>query len=286
MVNLIITQENAVDELYSHAKVCLTAHKDIDKKYRSYMAFFADGTFLVDERAQEDVVLTSLVTDFRANYPSLKRKSAQYVSAAMLKAVYRKAQEFDWYEPQYASWKHLSKKEKDKIREFWRRMENKTCLSVTTITTPQVFRFYSPDKGKFALFADGWLTIAENSPYLEELPRALSELYPETSMVEVVPTHYVEAIYDFLLYRQPSAREIYIDLCMQKMSKRLNVSLSEALQVMQKQTRGWINLLLLDEKTARSMIYSDFVEKSLADSDENWARVMNNKKDFNIGRFL
>lgn len=288
MTNVVITPEDAVNELYSHAKVCITAHKDvdIDKKYRSYMAFFADGTFLVDERARDDAALISLVMDFRTEYPSLKRKPAQYVSAAMLKAVYRKAQEYDWYEPQYASWKHLSQKERDKMRQFWWRLEDKTCLSVTTVTTPQVFRFYSPDKGKFALFSGGWLIIAEDSPYIDELPQALSELYPETSMVEIVPEHYVEAVYDYLLYRQPSAREIYIDLCMQKMSKRLNISLSEALQMMQKQTWGWRRLLLLDEKTARSMIYSEFVEKSLADVDENWARIMEGKKDFHIGFFL
>jgi len=53
MINDIITQENAVDELYARGKVCITAHKEanVDKKYRPYLALFADGTFLIDERA-------------------------------------------------------------------------------------------------------------------------------------------------------------------------------------------------------------------------------------------
>lgn len=288
MINEVITSEDAVEELYAKGKVCLTAHKEanIDKKYRPYLALFADGTFLVDERAQTDVVLQNLFIDFCNEYFSKKRKAKQYVSPQMLKAVYRKAQDFDWYEPQYASWKDLTAAERSKMRQFWRRTEDKTCLSVTTITTPEVFRFYSPDKGKFALFADGWLTLAEDSPYLEELPRALSKLYPETNMVEIVPPHYVEMIYDCLLYRQPSAREIYIDLCMLKMCQKMQVSRKEALDIMQKQISGWSKLLLLDEKTARSMIYSEFVEKTLAQNDKRWADIMAAKKEYLIGKFL
>ena len=44
MINGIVTQEDAVNELYAHGKACLTAHKEanIDKKYRPYLALFAD----------------------------------------------------------------------------------------------------------------------------------------------------------------------------------------------------------------------------------------------------
>ncbi|MBR6355629.1 MAG: hypothetical protein IKR92_02125 [Alphaproteobacteria bacterium] len=277
-----------VNQLYDVGKICLTAYAgvDMDKKYRPYLAQFADGTFLVDARAENDVALLSLSKEFCEAYPSARRKARQFVSAEVLKAVYRKAQEFDWYEPQYASWKDLTAAERAKMRQFWWRMEDKICLSVTTITTPEVFRFYSPDKGKFALFADGWLAMAENTPYADELPKALSALHPETNMVEVVPPHYVDMVYDFLLYRQPSAREIYIDLCRQKMSRRRHLSLAEAQEVMEKQTWGWRRLLLLDEKTARSMIYSEFVEKSLAAEDEQWAQIMEEKKEYCIGTIL
>ncbi len=242
--------------------------------------------FWADARAENDVALLSLSKEFCEAYPSARRKAWQFVSAEVLKAVYRKAQEFDWYEPQYASWKDLTATERAKMRQFWRRMEDKICLSVTTITTPEVFRFYSPDKGKFALVADGWLVMAENTPYADELPRALSALYPDTNMVEVVPSQYVDMVYDFLLYRQPSAREIYIDLCRQKMSRRRHLTLAEAQEVMQKQAWGWCKLLLLDEKTARSMIYSEFVEKSLAADDEQWAQIMAAKKEYQIGTIL
>ena len=288
MTENIATINDTVEQLYQQGKVCLTAHKDaeIDKKYRPYLALLADGTFLVDARAEKDMVLMTLVLEFCTAYPSAKRKPKQYVSSELLKSVYCKAQEFDWYEPTNGSWKNLNTAERAKMRQFWQRMENKTCLSVTTITTPEIFRFYSPDKGNFALFADGWLIMAANTPYADELPKALSSLYPETNMVEIVSPQYVDMVYDFLLYRQPSAREIYISLCMQKMNRLLNISLTEALNVMQKQKYGWRRLLLLDEKTARSMIYSEFVEQSLAIADKNWAHVMAHKKEYRIGEFL
>lgn len=288
MINEIMTVKQAVDDLYAEGKICLTAYAgaNIDKKYRPYLAQFADGTFLVDARAEKDMVLMNLVLEFCTAYPSVNRKPKQYVSAELLKAVYRKAQEFDWYEPQYGTWNNLTASERAKMRQFRQRMEDKICLSVTTITTPEVFRFYSPDKGKFALFAGGWLVMAENTPYADELPRVLSELYPETNMVEIVAPQYVDMVYDFLLYRQPSAREIYIDLCRQKMSRRRHLTLAEAQEVMQKQTWGWRKLLLLDEKTARSMIYSEFVEKSLAAEDEQWAQMMAEKKEYHIGMIL
>lgn len=288
MAQDIANIDDIVNQLYDAGKICLTAYSGagMDKKYRPYLAQFADGTFLVDARAERDMVLMNLSLEFCTAYPSVKRKKRQFVSAEVLKTVYRRAQKFEWYEPQLTSWKDINAAERSKMLSFWQRMEAKKCLSVTTITTPETFRFYSPDKGKFALFADGWLTIAENSPYLEELPRALSTLYPDTNMVEVVPSHYVDMIYDFLLYRQPSAREIYIDLCRQKMSRRRHLSLAEAQDVMQKQTWGWRRLLLLDEKTARSMIYSEFVEKSLAAEDEQWAQIMDEKKDYYIGTIL
>ena len=288
MTQDIANIDDIVNQLYDAGKICLTAYSgaNMDKKYRPYLAQFADGTFLADERAHKDAAFAAMVSEFRAVYPSEKRKATRYVSSELLKAVYRKAQEFDWYEPQYASWKGLTAAERAKMRQFWRRMEDKICVSVTTITTPEVFRFYSPDKGKFALFADGWLAMAENTPYADELPKALSTLYPETNMVEIVPPHYVDMVYDFLLYRQPSAREIYIDLCRQKMSRRRHLTLAEAQEVMQKQTWGWRRLLLLDEKTARSMIYSEFVEKSLAAEDKQWAQMMENKKEYHIGTIL
>ena len=288
MINGIITQENAVDELYARGKVCITAHKEVnvDKKYRPYLALFADGTFLIDERAKEDAVLQNLVFEFYKDYPLQQKLDKRYVSVQMLKAVYHRAQDFEWYQPQYDIPTDLGAADRQKLHSFLERVLRRRCLSITTLTTPNWFQFYSPDKEKFALFEGEWLIIAQNSPHIEMLSSNISRLYPQMEMVEVVPQYYVEAIYEKFLYTQPSAREIYIDLCRQKICNLLHISLLEAQEVMQKQVWGWRNLLLLDEQTARSMIYSDFVEKSLAAADESWAQVMANKKEFRIGSFL
>ena len=288
MVNSIITQENAVNELYTHGKVCITAHKkaNIDKKYRPYLALFADGTFLVDERAKADVVLQNLVFEFYKDYPSQKRLPKQYVSPQLLKAVYYRAQDFDWYLPQYDIPTDLSTTDRQKLQSFLERILKRQCLSITTLTTPDWFQFYSPDKEKFALFENGCLVVAQNSPHIDMLLSNISKLYPQIEMVEVVPQYYVEAIYEKLLYIEPSAREIYINLIQHKLMKRLKITSEEALKVMQNQTYGWRRLLFLSEANARSMIYSEYVENCFIESDEHFAAQMAAKKDFNIGVFL
>ena len=278
MKNNIITQQNAMDELYAHGKICLTASKmaKIDSKYRPFLALFADETFLVDERAQTDEVIKEIALEFRIAFPTLHQLKWQYVSASFLKAVYHKAQEFDWYLPQYPISPNLSPDEVRKLQGFLKRVTNAPCLSVTTITTPEWFRFYSPDKGKFALFANGWLVIAQNSPFLDELPSDISQIYPQISMVETVPEYYVTSIYEHMLYIQPSAREIYIELEKRKIMQSRNISEDEAVVILQSNPKSWKKLLLCDERTARSMIYSHFVEKCFAEEDGQWQEIMKN----------
>lgn len=288
MVNSIVTQEDAVNELYALGKACLTAHKEanIDKKYRPYIALFADGTFLVDERAKDDAVLQNLVFEFFKAYPIQTKLYKQYVSAQMLKAVYRRAQDFNWYLPQNSMPTDLEASDEQKLHCFLERILKRRCLSITTLTTPEWFRFYSPDKEKFALFEGGWLIVAQNSPNIETLPCNISKIYPQIEIVEVVPDYYIGAIYERLLYTELSAREIYIDLVRKKMMERLKIGSDEALKVMQNQTFGWRKLLFLSEQNARSMIYSEYVENSFIESDEHFAAQMATKKDFYIGVFL
>ena len=50
-----------------------------------------------DERAKDDAVLQNRALEFFEAYPIQTKLYKQYVSAQMLKAVYRRAQDFDWY---------------------------------------------------------------------------------------------------------------------------------------------------------------------------------------------
>ncbi|MBR1601359.1 MAG: hypothetical protein IJ677_07250 [Alphaproteobacteria bacterium] len=288
MINTIMTPKDAVDELYTHGKVCVTAHKEvnIDAKYRPYLALFADGSFLVDERAQDDVVLQNLVFDFYKEYPSQKRLNKQYVSPQMLKAVYHRAQDFEWYLPQYNIPTDLSTTDRKNLHNFLERILQRQCLSITTLTTPEWFRFYSPDKEKFALFGGEQLVVAQNSPHINKFLCNISKLYPQIEVVEIVPEYYIYAIYEKLLYMQASAREIYINLMLQKLMQRLKINSDEALKIMKKQTRGWRRLLFMSEKQARSMIYSEYVEKFFIQTDTHFATLMAEKKELNIGIFL
>ena len=180
----------------------------------------------------------------------------------------------------------LEASDEQKLHCFLERILKRRCLSITTLTTPEWFRFYSPDKEKFALFEGGWLIVAQNSPNIETLPCNISKIYPQIEIVEVVPDYYIGAIYERLLYTELSAREIYIDLVRKKMMERLKIGSDEALKVMQNQTFDWRKLLFLSEQNARSMIYSEYVENSFIESDEHFAAHKATKKDFYIGVFL
>ena len=165
----------------------------------------------------------------------------------------------------------LEASDEQKLHCFLERILKRRCLSITTLTTPEWFRFYSPDKEKFALFEGGWLIVAQNSPNIETLPCNISKIYPQIEIVDVVPDYYIGAIYERLLYTELSAREIYIDLVRKKMMERLKIGSDEALKVMQNQTFDWRKLLFLSEQNARSMIYSEYVENSFIESDEHFA---------------
>lgn len=288
MTEAILTQEKIIEDLFSRGKVCLTATNllPMETKYRFFSALFADGTFLIDEQVKFDAAVAEIVQDFWFRYKPQRSSCTQYVTADFLKAVYRKAQEFDWYAPQYKLPQNLSKEQKDKLRQFVRRVTSgSVCLSVTTVQTPDIMRFYSPDRARFALFDNGRLVVSEQSPYIDELSADLCRLYPQTCLIEQVPDYYVSAIYESLLYVQPSAREIYKEVIIGKYMKKHNLSREEALAVLRRQPEGWQRVLIIDEVKARSMIYSEYAEYCLARDDKVWAELMN-KKDIKIGSFV
>lgn len=261
MVEEIVTSKMAVESLYEQGRVCITAYKPakIDVKYRPFLALFADGTFLVDERAQYDSVIREIVIGFRIRYPTANELRWQYVSTDFIKEVYLKAQEFDWYLYQYPFCDNLTSAEKQKLRVFLDRISNVKCLSVLTITTPKWFRCYSPDKYKFALFDNGFLVVDEKASYLEDLVYDLGLVFPKINMIETVPEYYISAIYERLLYMQPSAREICIDLEAVEIMEKQKVSKEEAMKILSRDQEKWKKMLLNDEKTARSLIYSQYV---------------------------
>ena len=102
MDNNLVTADELVESLYTHGKICLTVSTmaNMDSKYRPFLALFADGAFVVDECAQDDIVLQNMVSEFRIKYNLNKVRGTKYCAPQILKAVYSYAQNFDWYLPQ------------------------------------------------------------------------------------------------------------------------------------------------------------------------------------------
>ena len=263
MNNTVFHQEDYIESLFFNGNICLSAAKtnNIDVKFRPFIALFSDRTFLVDKQAETDKVIKNIIVKFRTTYPTPYPLEWKYVPSTLLKAIYLKAQEFNWYSPQYPIPNNLSTEELKKLKHFMQKIIDLNCLSITSLLTSKWYHYFSPDILKFALFDNGYLVISEDCPILDELPSRICESYPEINMIDIVPQYFISAIYERLLYTQPSAREKYIELKKLDIMQKNNYSDAEALKVLQNKTKLWENLLLTDEKTARSMIYSHYVKK-------------------------
>ena len=268
MANIILSKDDCLKQLYSRGNICLTASKmiNIDAKYRPFLALFSDYTFLVNETAKTDRTLNEIILKFRVNYSTNYELNWQYVSSDFLKSVYLKAQDFYWYAPQYKYPYDLSIDEFKKMRCFLKSIGGLYCLSVTHLITPVWYRFFSPDEQKFALFDNGLLVVAENNPHSDELISNISQTYSQINIIKLVPEYFISAIYEQLLYTQLSARETYIELEKYRLEQTHQYTAEKALQILQSNSQQWKKLLLTDEKTARSMIYSYYARKLLLKS--------------------
>ena len=233
MANFILSKDDCLKQLYSRGNICLTASKmiNVDAKYRPFLALFSDYTFLVNETAKTDRTLNEIILKFRVNYSTNYELNWQYVSSDFLKSI-----------------------------------SGLYCLSVTHLITPIWYRFFSPDKQKFALFDNGLLVVAENNPHSDELISNISQTYSQINIIKLVPEYFISAIYEQLLYTQLSARETYIELEKYKLEQTHQYTKEKALQILQSNSQQWKKLLLTDEKTARSMIYSYYARKLLLKS--------------------
>ncbi|MBQ8750584.1 MAG: hypothetical protein IJZ30_02980 [Alphaproteobacteria bacterium] len=262
MHNTIITSNDYLERLYSCGNICLTASKmiNIDAKYRHFLALFSDKTFFVDESVKTDNVIRDIVINFRFKYPTFGQLIWRYVSTDFLKEIYLKSQEFSWYAYQCNLLDNLSTTETKKLRNYLQSIKGLRCLSVTHLTTPLWYCYFSPDKVKFALFDNGYLVIAENTPYIDDFQASICSFFPQINIIKTVPEYYITATYEQLLYTQQSAREIYIELVKKELQNKYYCTEREAQLKLQQNPNQWKKLLFINEPKARSMIYSNYVK--------------------------
>jgi hypothetical protein len=280
MYSDLILPEDGVNDLFDKGKVLITAYKeaDIDVVYRPFVALFADKTLLVNDVIKIDETAADIVDCFCLKYGVTGIKK-EYVSANLIKAVYLRAQDFEWYRYQYSVCNNLSNDNFSDFRNFiCKTVENSKCLSVSSLLTSNIFHFYSPDKYRFALMDNGMLIISENSPCIETLQMSISELYPNIDLIKIVPDAYLWGIYENKLYTQLSAREIYINMYIEQLQATENISLWEAFKSIKKSIM-WKKMQKMSEQEARSMIYSLHFERYMGNKDERWQETMRKRKN-------
>lgn len=275
MYSDLILPEEGVNDFFDKGKVLVTAYKeaDIDVMYRPFVALFADKTLLVNDIAKIDETVADIVNSFCLKYGVTGVKK-EYVSASLIKAIYLKAQDFKWYRYQYSVCNNLSN---DNFRDFrnfiCKTVENSKCLSVSSLLTSNILRFYSPDKYRFALMDNGMLIISEDSSCIDMLQKSISELYPQTDIIKIVPDAYLWGIYENKLYTQLSAREMYINMYIERLQTKENISLWEAFKSIKK-LAIWEKMQKMSEQEARSMIYSLHFEQCVGNRDEYWQELI------------
>ena len=266
--------------MFAAGNICLTAAKseNINPECRKYLALMTDGRFLVSEEYDR----LSGTKDYRKidafcrqheEYVYLQR---EYVPQSYIDAVYRKAQEFEWYMPaeDYAKEPEISLNSEEKLQMnvFIHKLlsDNNKCLSVVC---PSERLYYSPENLNYVLFSDGRLLLdAWRSEWLkEDLLSEMKKNFPALDIrVERVPSYYISEIYKRLLTIQKSAGEIYTEILKQKAKKLkavLNIPHHEALELSARMSgwKNWKEATEIDESAARFAIHMEKRSKKNAE---------------------
>lgn len=258
-------KEEFVKECFYEGNVLLTACKTekVKPECRNYLALFADGRYFTAEIYEKSVANFSKILKFELENNSYLRMQLEYVPQDYIDALYEKAKEFEWYETPEAATQKLTK-DTDTLQKMQQYITdlfaNRKCVSVLN---PEIKGMLSPEEGKYALFNDGTLLIAqsrksfgEDSPFMEQMHQA----YPDYELkIEQIPDFYFSEIYRRLPEFQKGATVIYMEMLKQKarkLKRMLEIPHHAALD-MAAQIVGWSNwkaVKVEDESHARSLI--------------------------------
>ena len=259
------SKEDFVKECFTGGNILLTACKDeaIAPECRRYLALFADGRFFIAENYQKAIANFSKITSFEHENTDYLRMQSEYVPQEYIDALYTKAAEFEWYETPEAA---AQKQKKDdaslqKMQQYIADLfADHKCVSVLC---PEVKGMLPPDLGKYALFNNGKLLIAQSRKNFDEdslLIQQMHQAYPDYKFtIEQIPDDYFAEIYRKLPEYQKGATVIYLEMLKQKarkLKRMLEIPHHEALD-MAAQIVGWPNwkaVKVEDESHARNLI--------------------------------
>ena len=187
----------------------------------------------------------------------------EYVPQDYIDALYEKAKEYEWYETPGAAAQKLKKDTAtlQKMQQYIADLfGNRKCVSVLW---PEIKGMLPPDEGKYALFNDGTLLIAQSRKNFGEdslFMQRMHQAYPDYEFkIEQIPDFYFSEIYRRLPEYQKGAAVTYLEMLKQKarkLKRMLEIPHHESLD-MAAQIVGWPNwkaVKIEDESHARNLI--------------------------------
>lgn len=271
--------EKFVEQCFAKNNILLTATGNFAPECREFLAVFSSGHFYVAEEYKGEM-------SFKGNIPVYQFMDQNkylvyfepiYVPKEYIKALYEKAQSFDWYVPESALKNNtsvISHAEKQKMLTFVNGLfEKSKCLCATNPRAPfndvmlEVGNDTSPEYKRYALFEDGTLLLSEdkygrNAESSILLP-VLHKCFPQMDFqTHLVPDFYITEILKQLAERQKKASEIYIDLLKRKakkLEKVYKIKHFEALDLVAKLGgwKNWKSITNLSEQHARHLIVQE-----------------------------
>lgn len=271
--------EKFAEQCFAQNNVLLTATQDLTFDCREFLAVFSSGHFYVAEEYKGETSFKGNIPvyQFMDMYKYLVYFEPIYVPREYIKALYEKAQSFDWYVSENTLKNNtlvISDAEKQKMLKFIDGLfEKSKCLCTVNPRVPfndvmlESGNDTSPEYKRYVLFDDGTLLLSENKygRHAENsiLLPLLHKCFPRMNFqIHLVPDFYITETLKQLAERQKKASEIYIGLLKRKakkLEKIYNIRHFEALDLVAK-LGGWANwksITNVSEQHARHLIVQE-----------------------------
>ncbi len=277
-------KETFLKNCFKNNNILLTASKyeKINPSCRQYLALFENGMFFVSTNYKGGNAINdpSVIYDFSMKYNQYVYLRRLYVPQDYIRALYQKAQKFDWYiSPKDASQNlppqhNLTSEEIVLMQDYiLNLLTGRKCISVTLPpSTEPYINHVEARHDWYVLFDDGKLILSKDRHEITNNAqiKTLQLSYPNlTFNIEYVPEYYIPAIYEEVAKTQKTARQIYIEILKQKakyLKKMLQITHHEALEIAAQMVgfKNFKDALLITEQNARYAIQKEQQNKALA----------------------
>lgn len=273
------SMDEFVKQCFSKNNVLLTATNEehFPAECREFLAVFSSGDIYVSDEYKGPASFRGVIPVYRFmdTFKTLVYKDPVFIPQKYIRALYEKAESFDWFVPEdMLKQQSITSSKKQKMLKFIDNLFIKSkCLCTVN---PRVAyneavlesgSDTSPEYKRYALFDDGTLLLSKDKygPHYENslLLKSLHKCFPEMNFkIDFVPDYYITEILNQLPQRQKKAADIYIDLLKRKakkLQKLYNIKYFEALNLVAK-LGGWKNWKSIDnisEEQSRHLIVQE-----------------------------